>query len=65
ILRRMLVPKSVRTRIRKARSMQERPQLTPDITAKLTHIYLEDRMQLARFFPAHPALQLCYSFAES
>ena len=55
--------KSLRTRIRKARSMQDRPQLGPDLRARLQETFLADRDRLARLFPAHPALTDAYPFA--
>lgn len=62
VLRRSLVPKSVRTRIRKARTHGERPELSGQLRQKLEHIFLQDRAELAELFPGHPALSLCYGF---
>ena len=64
-LRRSLVPKSVRDRIRESRTMKARPEFSPSQRARLEEIYLEDREALARLFPRHPALDLCYPFARS
>lgn len=61
-LRRHLVPKSVRERIRKARSIQTHPELPESLRHSLELRFLEDRDELARIFPNHPALDLCYPF---
>ncbi|MEM8536613.1 MAG: sulfotransferase [Pseudomonadota bacterium] len=62
-LRRTLVPKSVRTRIRKARTMNIRPVLQDRTRNRLRSIFLEDRAALAQIFPDHPALTDCYPFS--
>ena len=62
-LRRALVPKSLRTAIRNARKMKTRPELSPALRQRLQAQFLEDRVELARQFPGHPALDLCYPFA--
>lgn len=62
-LRRTLVPKSVRTRIREGRKMQDRPELPEDLRRELEARFAEDRERLAEFFPGHPALIACYPFA--
>ncbi|WP_227271824.1 sulfotransferase domain-containing protein [Roseobacter weihaiensis] len=64
-LRQTLVPKSLRTRIRARLTMQERPALPPTLIAGLQERFLEDRARLARQFPDHPALSLCFPFAGS
>lgn len=63
-LRRTLVPKSLRTRIRKTRSIQSHPALPEALRRQLEDRFLEDRTELARLFPGHPALRLCYPFAQ-
>lgn len=63
VLRRTLVPKSVRTAIRERRRIKARPELPGDLRGDLEKRFLEDRILLARHFPDHPALDLCYPFA--
>lgn len=65
LLRRALVPKSLRQRIRKARSIQVHPVLPEALRRQLEARFLEDRADLARLFPGHPALRLCYPFARA
>lgn len=62
-LRRTLVPKGLRTRIRKGRRMERRPELPETLVAELQATYRADRAVLARFFPGHRALDLAYPFA--
>lgn len=62
-LRRTLVPKALRDRIRKARTIGARPDLPPDLIAGLQAAFLQDRARLATQFPGHPALADCYPFA--
>ena len=62
-LRRSLVPKALRNRVRAGRTLTERPEIPPDLRMRLEARFLEDRAQLARYFPDHPALDLCYPFA--
>jgi hypothetical protein len=62
-LRRSLVPKSVRDRIRKSRTIQSRPEMTPATRRRLEAIFLADRAELAKLFPGHPVLTDCYPFA--
>lgn len=64
-LRRTLVPKSLRDRIRKARTIGERPELPDDLRIKLEDIYTRDRAELARFFPGNPALDDAYPFVST
>ncbi len=61
-LRRRLVPKALRTRIRKARTMNDRPELSAALTAELERVFADDRDRLAALFPGHPALAACYPF---
>lgn len=62
-LRRALVPKPIRRAIRNARRIRQRPQLPPDLVRDLQDRFVQDRAHLARLFPHHPALSLCYPFA--
>lgn len=62
-LRRALVPKAVRTAIRNRRRIEARPALPADLRDRLQARFLQDRDDLARQFPGHPALRLCYPFA--
>ena len=64
-LRRALVPKSIRSRVRAQRTLADRPEIPPDLQVRLESRFLEDRAQLARLFPDHPALELCYPFART
>lgn len=64
-LRRALVPKALRRRIRTARTHGERPQLAADLRARLEQNFLQDRAALADLFPDHPALDLCYPWADA
>ena len=61
-LRRTLVPKSLRTRIREGRRMADRPELPATLREAIEVEFAEDREALARLFPGHPALDLCYPF---
>lgn len=62
-LRRMLVPKRLRSAIRDGRKIKARPSLPADLRAGLEQRFLADRAELAQMFPGHPALDLCYPFA--
>jgi hypothetical protein len=55
-LRRTLVPKSVRSWIRKSRQMQDRPDLPETLKADLRAVFAEDQAALAALFPGNPAL---------
>ena len=59
-LRRALVPKALRTRIREGRRMRDRPDLPDALRAAIEGEFAADRELLARLFPGHPALDLCY-----
>ncbi len=63
VLRRALVPKSVRDKIRRSRTIQDRPTLSQADQDHLIKVYLADRAELAKLFPDHPVLDLCYPFA--
>jgi hypothetical protein len=64
-LRRNLVPKSLRRWVRGQRSMTQRPEIPPDVRAKLESVFAVDRDVLAGFFPEHPALKAAYPFLET
>ena len=64
-LRRTLVPKSIRTRIREGRKPSARPELSDSLKRRLETEFLQDRAELAGYFPDHPALTVCYPFAAS
>lgn len=64
-LRRNLVPKSLRTWVRKSRMMKERPTLSDDLTRRLQGQFAEDREELARIFPEDPSLTLAYPYLTS
>lgn len=64
-LRRTLVPKSIRNKIRAARTMQQRPDIPQALQARMQAQFLADRKELAALFPGHPALRMCYPFAPS
>jgi hypothetical protein len=61
-LRQSLVPKSLRTRIRRARQVKGRPELRAPDRQRLEKTFQADQADLARLFPAHPALTACYPF---
>jgi hypothetical protein len=64
-LRRALVPKSLRNRVRQSRAPKARPDLPEYLRQNLAEVFMQDRALLARTFPDHPALDLCYKFASS
>lgn len=51
-LRRTLVPKSLRTRIRKSRTIRRRPELPADLVKRLRLVFEEDRAALIELFGA-------------
>lgn len=61
-LRRTLVPAGLRRKIRTARQMDARPEIPEDLRRRMQAAFLEDRDILARHFPGHAALDLCYPF---
>lgn len=63
-MRRLLVPKSVRTRVRQARIVGEKPEVSPELRQNLQVQFTSDRAELESIFPGHPALGLCYPFAD-
>lgn len=65
VLRRALLPQSLRHKIRVARTMgMERPAFPEAVRATMTTRFLADRAELATLFPDHPALTACYPFAD-
>lgn len=50
-LRRAFVPKSVREGIRRARGFGDRPELPPELRARLADTFAADQAELARLFP--------------
>ncbi len=62
IVRRLLVPKTLRTKIRNARRMTHRPSLPIDLRPALEETFAEDRAVLGRHFPGDPSLDLAYPF---
>ncbi len=64
-LRQVLIPKSIRTKIRQTRTMQTRPEISQTLQRRMEQSFLDDRATLARFFPGHAALTLCYPFADA
>ncbi|MEE9429061.1 MAG: sulfotransferase [Paracoccaceae bacterium] len=65
MLRQTLIPKSVRNKIRQQRSIKKLPELPNELRNKLEKVFLKDRESLAKIFPAHPALSLCYPNAKT
>lgn len=59
-LRRSLVPKALRSRIRAARQMQERPVIPADRVSELQSRFATDREGLAAVFPGDPSLDQAY-----
>ncbi len=64
-LRRALVPKALRTAVRNARKVKERPTLPPSVRPTLETRFLEDRKVLAGYFPNDPSLTFAYPFARA
>ena len=63
-LRRALVPKSVRTWIRRRRQMVERPELSPRNLSQLERIFEKDFKELKRLFPHASFLDSSYQFSK-
>lgn len=61
-LRRVLVPKALRTAIRNARKIKSRPEIPDAARPDLEARFAEDRAVLAGFFPGDPTLDLAYPF---
>ena len=61
-LRRALVPKRLRTMVRKARQMKTRPEIPAAAIPGLEARFAEDAKVLACYFPDDPSLTLCYPF---
>lgn len=64
-LRRVLIPKALRSWVREGRTVRTRPEIPQALQVQMRGIFLEDRARLAAFFPDHPALTRCYPFAVS
>lgn len=64
-LRRALVPKGLRERIRKSRSVGPKPEIPEDIRQRMIERFLDDRTLLAEMFPGNPALENAYVFSRS
>jgi hypothetical protein len=62
-LRHALVPKSVRTFIKKMRQRDDRPSLPPSQRATMEAVFAHDAKELADLFPDFDALALTYPFA--
>lgn len=65
ILRRGLVPKSLRARVRQARQMTVRPNIPDELVPDLQARFLADRTQLAAFFPDDLSLTLAYPWVSA
>jgi len=61
-LRQLLIPKSFRTWVWNQLTIKHRPDLSDAARAQLVDVYTQDRLELARLFPDHPALDMCYPF---
>lgn len=64
VMRQTLVPKGFRTWIRNKLTMKERPTIPVEVRKELQGIFWQDRSELAKFFPNHEALKLCYEFED-
>lgn len=62
MLRRTLVPKSVRDRIRRGRQMSRRPDLAPERRQALETAFAEDYQDLQALFPDNTDLVTAYQF---
>jgi hypothetical protein len=63
-LRRALVPKSVRTFIRKTRQRDDRPSLPAAQLAEMEALFTRDAAELGALFPDFDALHLTYPFVQ-
>lgn len=63
-LRRMLVPQSLRDKIKARRQISDRPTLPEPLLRKLETEFAADHAALAQIFPDHSALRLCYPFLD-
>ena len=61
--RRRFVPKSLRDWVKSQRTMTARPDMPEDVKSAMMDQFIKDRSALAQIFPNHPALTLCYPFA--
>lgn len=64
-LRRNLVPKALRTAIRNARKIKDRPAIPEAARPGLEARFARDRETLAGFFPGDPSLDLAYPFLKT
>lgn len=62
-LRRRLIPKSLRQKIRDARTRKDRPEFSDAQRSYFEKVFIQDRTTLSASFPDHPAISLCYPFA--
>lgn len=62
VLRRTLVPRSLRDKIKARRQITDRPTLPEPLLRKLEAEFASDHAKLSALFPGHPALRLCYPF---
>ena len=65
VLRRSLVPKSLRTAIRDSRKVTEKPSLPDTLREALEVRFAEDHAALIRLFPDNADLALSYPFLEN
>lgn len=63
-LRHALVPKAFRTWVRRQRTITTKPEIPDHLRRAMKTRFLADRAILAELFPDHPALTLCYPFAD-
>ena len=63
-LRQVLIPAGLRARLRAARTITDRPELSPATRQRLEATFAEDHAALSGLFPDHPALTLCYPFLD-
>jgi hypothetical protein len=61
-LRHLLVPKALRTRIREARTIGSRPELSDKLRTSLQQAFTQDHAKLSKQFTNHAALDDCYPF---
>ena len=59
-IRRAIVPKALRTWVRQARQIGDRPEIPADRADDLRKSFAADRRDLAAFFPGDPSLDLAY-----
>ena len=64
VLRRTLVPKTVRDFLKKRRSLSERPEIRLDLVEKLKPYFEEDYRKLCLMFPENQDIKYSFHFAE-